>query len=211
MAVTLLRTLTLYIVIMVAMRIMGKRQVGDMQPSDLVVSLLISEIAAMPIDNIDRPIVNGIIAVFLLVFLETALACISLKSGKLRRVVNGAPVIIINRGKVNRASLKRLRITTDELLETLRSQGVFDISTVQYAIIEPNGQLSVMEKSGGGGLAVPVICDGKMQTHFMESAGISKHEVNSALKKRGISAEDVFIMTLDGDGKAFIIKEDGKS
>ena len=210
MAVTLLRTLILYIVIMVAMRIMGKRQVGDMQPSDLVVSLLISEIAAMPIDNIDRPIVNGIIAVFLLVFLETALACTSLKSGKLRRVVNGAPVIIINRGKVNRASLKRLRITTDELLETLRSQGVFDISTVQYAIIEPNGQLSVLEKSGGS-LAVPVICDGKMQTHFMESAGISKHEVNSALKKRGISAEDVFIMTLDGDGKAFIIKEDGKS
>lgn len=210
MAVTLLRTLILYIVIMVAMRIMGKRQVGDMQPSDLVVSLLISEIAAMPIDNIDRPIINGIIAVFLLVFLETALACISLKSGKLRRVVNGAPVIIINRGKVNRASLKRLRITTDELLETLRSQGFFDISTVQYAIIEPNGQLSVLEKSGGS-LAVPVICDGKMQTHFMESAGISKHEVNSALKKRGISAEDVFIMTLDGDGKAFIIKEDGKS
>ena len=210
MAVTLLRTLILYIVIMVAMRIMGKRQVGDMQPSDLVVSLLISEIAAMPIDNIDRPIINGIIAVFLLVFLETALACISLKSGKLRRAVNGAPVIIINRGKVNRASLKRLRITTDELLETLRSQGVFDISTVQYAIIEPNGQLSVLEKSGGS-LAVPVICDGKMQTHFMESAGISKHEVNSALKKRGISAEDVFIMTLDVDGKAFIIKEDGKS
>lgn len=210
MAVTLLRTLILYIVIMVAMRIMGKRQVGDMQPSDLVVSLLISEIAAMPIDNIDRPIVNGIIAVFLLVFLETALACISLKSGKLRRVVNGAPVIIINRGKVNRASLKRLRITTDELLEALRGQGIFDISTVQYAIIEPNGQLSVLEKSGGS-LAVPVICDGKMQTHFMESAGISKHEVNSALKKRGISAEDVFIMTLDGDGKAFIIKEDGKS
>ena len=210
MAVTLLRTLILYIVIMVAMRIMGKRQVGDMQPSDLVVSLLISEIAAMPIDNIDRPIVNGIIAVFLLVFLETALACISLKSGKLRRVVNGAPVIIINRGKVDRSALKRLRITTDELLETLRSQGVFDISTVQYAIIEPNGQLSVLEKSGGS-LAVPVICDGKMQTHFMESAGISKHEVNSALKKRGISAEDVFIMTLDVDGKAFIIKEDGKS
>ena len=210
MAVTLLRTLILYIVIMVAMRIMGKRQVGDMQPSDLVVSLLISEIAAMPIDNIDRPIVNGIIAVFLLVFLETALACISLKSGKLRRVVNGAPVIIINRGKVDRSALKRLRITTDELLETLRSQGVFDISTVQYAIIEPNGQLSVLEKSGGS-LAVPVICDGKMQTHFMQSAGISKHEVNSALKKRGISAEDVFIMTLDVDGKAFIIKEDGKS
>ena len=210
MAVTLLRTLILYIVIMVAMRIMGKRQVGDMQPSDLVVSLLISEIAAMPIDNIDRPIVNGIIAVFLLVFLETALACISLKSGKLRRAVNGAPVIIINRGKVDRSALKRLRITTDELLETLRSQGFFDISTVQYAIIEPNGQLSVLEKSGGS-LAVPVICDGKMQTHFMESAGISKHEVNSALKKRGISAEDVFIMTLDGDGKAFIIKEDGKS
>ena len=210
MAVTLLRTLILYIVIMVAMRIMGKRQVGDMQPSDLVVSLLISEIAAMPIDNIDRPIINGIIAVFLLVFLETALACISLKSGKLRRAVNGASVIIINRGKVDRSALKRLRITTDELLETLRSQGFFDISTVQYAIIEPNGQLSVLEKSGGS-LAVPVICDGKMQTHFMESVGISKHEVNSALKKRGISAEDVFIMTLDGDGKAFIIKEDGKS
>lgn len=210
MAVTLLRTLILYIVIMVAMRIMGKRQVGDMQPSDLVVSLLISEIAAMPIDNIDRPIVNGIIAVFLLVFLETALACISLKSGKLRRAVNGASVIIINRGKVDRSALKRLRITTDELLEALRGQGIFDISTVQYAIIEPNGQLSVLEKSGGS-LAVPVICDGKMQTHFMESAGISKHEVNSALKKRGISAEDVFIMTLDGDGKSFIIKEDGKS
>ncbi len=181
-----------------------------MQPGDLVVSLLISEIAAMPIDNIDRPLSNGVIAVFFLVFLETALACISLKSGKVRRAINGAPALVINRGQVDRAALKRLRITTDDLLESLRGQGVFDISTVQYAIVEPNGQLSVLQKSGGDNLAVPVICDGKFQTHFMESVGISRHEVNSALKKRGITADEVFIMTLDSDGKAFIVKEDSK-
>ncbi len=209
MLVTVFRTVILYFVIIISMRIMGKRQVGDMQPSDLVVSLLISEIAAMPIDNIDRPMTNGIVAVFLLVFLETALAYISLKSGFVRRVINGRPAIIINGGKVDRAALKRLRISTDELLESLRSQGVFDISTVQYAIIEPNGDLSVLEKSDGGSLAVPVICDGNIQSDFMKSAGISKHEVTGQLKRRNIRVEDVFIMTIDSNGKAVIIKEDG--
>lgn len=212
MLVTIVRTLILYIVIIVAMRIMGKRQVGDMQPGDLVVSLLISEIAAMPIENIDRPITNGIVAVFLLVFLETVLAFISLKSGFVRRTINGQPAIIINGGKVDQSALKRLRISTDDLLESLREQNVFDISTVQYAIIEPNGQLSVLKKSdSGGNLAVPVICDGKMQTHFMSSVGISKHDVNEVLQRRNISAEDVFIMTLDSQGKAVIVKEDRQS
>ncbi len=209
MLVTILRTFILYFVVIISMRIMGKRQVGDMQPGDLVVSLLISEIAAMPIDNIDRPMTNGIIAVFLLVFLETALAYISLKSGIARRIINGRPAIVINCGRVDQDALKRLRITTDDLLESLRQLEVFDISTVEYAIIEPNGQLSVLKKSdAGGNLPVPVICDGKLQSHFMDCVGISKHDVNAALKKRGITAEDVFIMTLDTNGKAVIIKED---
>lgn len=212
MLVTVVRTFILYFVIVIAMRIMGKRQVGDMQPGDLVISLLISEIAAMPIENVDRPMTNGIVAVFLLVFLETALAYVSLKSGFIRRTLNGQPAIIINGGKVDQSALKRLRISTDDLLESLRGQNVFDISTVQYAIIEPNGQLSVLKKSdSGGNLAVPVICDGKMQTHFMSSVGISKHDVNEALRRHSISVEDVFIMTLDSQGKSVIIKEDRRT
>ena len=209
MLVTIIRTFILYFVIIIAMRIMGKRQVGDMQPSDLVVSLLISEIAAMPIDNIDSPMTNGIIAVFLLVFLETALAFISLKSPFVRRAINGNPSIIIKKGKVDRPTLKRLRISTNELLESLRAQGIFDISSVDYAIIEPNGDLSVLEKSDSGGvIAVPVICDGRLQDGFMQSMGISKKTVNDELKRRGISTADVFIMTIDTNGNAVIVRED---
>lgn len=209
MLVTIIRTFILYFVIIIAMRIMGKRQVGDMQPSDLVVSLLISEIAAMPIDNIDSPMTNGIIAVFLLVFLETALAFISLKSPFVRRAINGNPSIIIKKGKVDRPTLKRLRISTNELLESLRAQGIFDISSVDYAIIEPNGDLSVLEKSDSGGvIAVPVICDGRLQDGFMQSMSISKKTVNDELKRRGISTADVFIMTIDTNGNAVIVRED---
>ena len=209
MLITIIRTFVLYFVIIVAMRIMGKRQVGDMQPSDLVVSLLISEIAAMPIDNIDTPMTNGIIAVFLLVFLETALAFISLKSPFFRRALNGNPSIIIKKGKIDRQALKRLRISTNELLESLRAQGVFNISSVDYAIIEPNGDLSVLEKADSGGvIAVPVICDGRLQDGFMQSMGISKKAVNDDLKRRGISTADVFIMTLDTNGNAVIVRED---
>lgn len=145
MLVTIVRTVILYVVIILAMRIMGKRQVGDMQPGDLVVSLLISEIAAMPIEDVNKPMINGLIAVFMLVFLETVLSLVSLKSGKARRAINGRPAIVINRGRVDQSALRRLRMTTDDLLEGLRQEGIFDLTTVQYAIIETNGQLSVLK------------------------------------------------------------------
>lgn len=211
MLVTIVRTVILYVVIILAMRIMGKRQVGDMQPGDLVVSLLISEIAAMPIEDVNKPMINGLIAVFMLVFLETVLSLVSLKSGKARRAINGRPAIVINRGRIDQSALRRLRMTPDDLLEGLRQEGIFDLTTVQYAIIETNGQLSVLKKSdSGGNMAVPVICDGRYQSEFMDSVGLSDGTVAQILQKRGITAEDVFIMTVDSNGKAVIIREEKK-
>ena len=201
---------------------MGKRQIGDMQPNELVTTILISEIATVPIQDMDQPVLNGVMAIALLVALEVIMSIVSMKSGLLRCAINGRPIIVIRKGEIDQKALKQLRMTISDLMENLRSQQVFSVDDVELALVETNGSISLMltpDKQpltvgqseaplDTSGVPVPVICDGKLQPHFMTSMQVSEHQVRQALTSRKLSIDEVFLMTLDANGKASVIKKE---
>ena len=147
MIAIIIRTLILYIVLTLGIRLMGKRQIGDMQPNELVVTLVISEIAAIPLQDTDQPILNGICSIFVLVVLEILLSVIAMKSMTVRRLISGQSVIIIMDGVIDQTAMKKVRMTILDLVELLRGQDVFEIDDVAFAVLEVNGDLNVLLKS----------------------------------------------------------------
>ena len=147
MFVTLIRSVILYFTVILSLRLMGKRQIGELQPGELVVTIMISECAAAPIQDLDRPALNGIIAIFCLVILEVLLSVATLKLPWARRVLDGSPTFIIKNGVIDQKAMKALRLTIDDISESLRQQGVFDIREVAFALVETGGKLSVKKKS----------------------------------------------------------------
>lgn len=222
MLVTLLRTVVLYAFVILGLRIMGKRQIGDMQPNELVTTLLISDIATIPIQDIKQPVINGMLAIFLLVCLEVVMSVVTMKWDPFRRIVDGRPTIVIRHGNMDQAAMKRLRLTVDDLMENLRQEQVFDPKTVEYAIVETNGHLSVMLKAeeqpvtaaqagvrmSDHGLPVPIVCDGHLRDEFMQSVGMTRQDLLDLLDEKGIGQKDLFLMTVDTKGNAAIVKKE---
>ena len=225
MIVTVIRTVILYIFITIGIRIMGKRQIGDMQPNELVVTLLISEIAALPLQDPSQPIINGIIAVFVLVILEIFISFITMKSYSIRKLMNGKSAIIIEEGKINQDVMKKLRMTVLDLIELLRGQNVFDINTVAYAVLEVNGDLNVLLKSNfqpatasdlniktqPANMQIPVISDGKIIKEAASSVCKTEEEIKEILNSKNIKESAVFLMTMSSDGKMNIICKENKN
>lgn len=205
------RTAILYITVVVFMRIMGKRQVGELQPGELCVTILISELASIPIDSLDRPIIAGIVPIAVLVMCEITVSCLALKLPLLRRLISGKPAIVIKQGQIDETALRKLRMSVDDLIEGLRQNGVFDLSTVSYAIMETNGKLSVLLRDEQSpvtksdlniptqdkGTPISVIIDGRLQKRTIKSRKININEINSELKKRNLTVKDIFVMTID--------------
>ena len=217
---TIVRTFILYIFVTLSIRIMGKRQIGDMQPNELVVTLLISEIAAMPLQDITQPLVYGIGAIFVLVILEIVMSVLSMKSIKIRRLMNGKSVVVVKNGVIDQNAMKSVRVTVIDLIEMLRGQGVFDISTVAFAVLEVNGDLSVLLKSpeqpatakdvkaknAEAFLPLPVITDGKILEDSLTALEMTQQELTPILKAHNVTAEKVFLMTLDRKGNVNLVK-----
>lgn len=147
MAVTMLRTVILYLLVVIGLRIMGKRQIGEMQPSELVVAIMISDLASIPMQEIGIPLLSGIIPIFTLIIMEITLSQISLKSRKFRHILSGKPNVIIHNGQIQKDEMKKIRFNNDDLKEQLRIQGYTKISDIHFAILETNGQLSIIPKS----------------------------------------------------------------
>lgn len=145
MLISLLRTIIIYAFIILAVRIMGKRQISDMQTSELVITLVISDIIAIPLQSVDQPLMSGLLPIVVLVSLEIILSIIMLKNSKFRNVICGNPMVIITDGKVLKDQLKKLRISYEDLYSLLRQQGVFDVQQVRYAIVETNGSISILK------------------------------------------------------------------
>ena len=220
--VSLFRTFILFIAVMIGLRIMGKRQIGDLSPNELVVTILVSQIATIPLQDINQPVINGIISIFLLVIIEVVLSIITMKWGKARKIINGGPVVIINNGEINQKAMEELRMSIDDLQKNLRQQQIFDISEVHFGIVETDGTFSVMLKPEKrnvciedidvkipeGSVAVPVICDGEYQEEFISVMGLSKQTVINQLKARNLDIKDVFLMTLDANNKARVVKKE---
>lgn len=219
MIITITRTIILYIFVTLGIRLMGKRQIGEMQPNELVVTLLISEIAAIPLQDTSQPILNGVVAIFMLVILEILISVISMKSLFMRKIMNGKSAVIIKNGVIDQQMMKSVRMTVLDLVELLRGQDVFDISTVAFAVLEVNGNLSVLLKSSEQPataadlnvkkdkalLPLPVISDGKIIKESLEAIGTDESAVRKMLKDDNVS--DIFLMTMDRDGNHSIIKQ----
>ena len=224
MFVTLIRTVILYVFAIVSIRIMGKRQIGELQPSDLVVTLLISQIISIPIQDTDIPLVNTIIPIFLLVGFEILTSVLNMKSMKFRSFMHGHPVVIINDGVLNQKMLKELRFTLDDLLEALRQKDIFDISQVQYAIVETNGQISVLLKAeydtvtredmslspAPQGYKCPVIIDGRVVSKDFAICNTDMKKLNKIVKKEKLQIKEILLMTVDSAGNHTIIRKENQ-
>ena len=223
MTITLFRTVILYLMVVAGLRLMGKRQVGDMQPGELVVTIMISELAAIPMQDLSRPIANGIIAITALVVMELVLSFILMKSNAFRRVMSGSPAIIVKAGRMDQKIMKAMRVTVEDLMEDLRHQGVFDIADVDYAIMETNGKLSVLKKTEkqettlsdmniikpSRGLPSILVSDGSIMKEALQLTGFTEQQIYDILEKRKLSLEDVFLMMGDNAGSFTLVGKEG--
>lgn len=220
MLVLVIRTLILYGMVIVAMRIMGKRQLGELQPSELVVAIMISDLASVPMQAIDIPLLSGIIPVMTLIVAEVMMSYLSLKSKKMRKFLSGEPSIIIYNGHINEGELARLRFNINDLLEELRLNNCHDVSDVQVAVVETSGKLSVIPKDTAravtvedlklenvrhDGLPCTIVSDGTLNEHELVRAKKDIEWFNNEMKKRGINnIKDIFIASLDAENELFI-------
>lgn len=212
----------LYFLIVFSVRIMGKRQIGELQPSELVITILISEIAAIPMQDNGAPLINSVIPVLLLISFEVIASVVSMKFPKFRGLMQGHSLIVIRNGMIDQTQLKRLRFTVDDLMEALRQKDVFRIEDVQYAIAETNGTLSVLLKPEkrvpvaeelnvtipDDGLPCIVISDGRIITSAFKDCGMTMKKLQTHIKKSGLELKDILIMEIDRSGNTTIIKRD---
>ena len=223
MVIAFLRTIILYIFIIAGIRLMGKRQVGELEPSELVLALLIADLAAVPMQDFGIPLLTGLIPILTLLCITMALSVLTMKSIKFRAVLCGRPSIIVENGKPRQGEMKRNRFTLDELMEELRMKGITDLSTVKYAILETNGQLSVLPFTAQKpptaqdlelhlpepGLPVVLINDGRLMSRALHRRGLDETWLDKQLKEHHINhIQDVFLLTVDETNKVCVIEKE---
>ena len=211
MIISIIRAALLYTFIILAIRIMGKRQISELQTSELVVTLLISDIAAIPMQDTAQPLVSGIVPIAVLVIAEIVVSALMVKHSGFRKAVCGSPIILINDGKVDQKQMRRLRITIEDLFEQLRQKDVFSLQDVAYAIMETNGKISVIKKPEKDTVSAEML-----QLHVPDK-GISDFSlklcekdtqwVYQILKQEHYELQDVFIMTANRSGEYKIIEK----
>lgn len=222
MAISLIRSVLLYVLIILAMRLMGKRQVSDMQTSELVVTFLISDIASIPMQNTSQPLLSGIVPIAGLICCEIFFSLFMMKNRNFRKLVCGSSSLIIKNGQINQKEMQNLRMSVDDLMSQLRQMNVFSLEDVAFAIMETNGQLSVLKKSDKQppdaatlGITVPnaeidtvLISNGYISNFSLNLCNLTKEWLDETLKKENVRIEDIFIMTANKSKKYTIIKKE---
>lgn len=218
MLLIVIRTIILYAAVVIVMRVMGKREIGQLQPFELVVALLIAELAAIPMQNTGIPLLSGIIPIIILMAAQVTLSAISMRSEKARTIICGRPSVLVENGKLVEKELKYLRYSVNDLLEQLRSKNYFNIADVEFAILETNGQLSVIPKSQKRalqpedlkmetryeGVPVTLVIDGNVMKENLKKVNLSEDWLRTELNKFGINdLKKVFFASLDTAGKLF--------
>ncbi len=222
MITIVLRTLIIYLLLIGIMRFMGKRQLGELEVSELVTTLLLSEIASLPITSQDIPLSHAILPILLLMSLEVLLSGAVIKIPLFKKLLSIRPAILVRDGKPDRNAMSTARISADELMSQLRQKDVSDPEEVAYAILEPNGQISIIKRASARqatteelGLTLPevgfmhlIISDGKKNARNLQMAGLDDKWLTDILKKRGLTEEDVFLLLADDSGKARIFPKE---
>lgn len=223
MLICFIRSILLYILLILAIRLMGKRQIGEMEPSEFAIALLIADLAAVPMQDTTTPLLAGVIPIFTVLSIELLLSVISYHCIPFRRLLCGKPVILIEDGKIVQENMKKTRLTTNELLEHLREQAISDLATVKYAILETNGQISAllypeyqpvtirdagMKPSNQLELPITLISEGSLLSNNLKISGKSREWLNNVLKQHHCSVSQVYLFTLTQSGGICLIKKE---
>lgn len=214
MITILIRTVIVYIFLILAMRLGGKRQIGELQISELVTALLLSELATVPIGYENIPLTFAIIPILTVISLEILSAFTVTKSRRLQKLFDGSPSIVINKGVLDIKELSRLRLGIEDLISEARQKGISDIADLEYAVFEDNGKLSVFEKAKKGeketGIAHTVIVDGELNPFGMKCVGMTENGLRERLKAKDTEMKNVFLYTVDdAGGENWILKNGG--
>lgn len=211
MVVSLIRGFIAYVLLVASVRLMGKRQIGELQPADLVITILISQIAAIPIEDSGEPLLSSVSNIIFLVAIEIFVSYISLKSSTFRNLLQGNSVMIIEDGKIDEKALRQIRLTVDDLTEALRQKDIFDLSEVAYAYVETNGSISAeifpenkpltvqdaKIEAEDDGIPVTIISDGKVIAKNFTYSFMSEKKLEKVLESRGVDRKEVLILTAD--------------
>ena len=224
MIISYVRTIVLYLVLIGVVRMMGKRQIGQMEPSEFVVTMLVANLAAIPMQDGGIPLYSGFVPIVTVLGLELVLSALSMKSMGVRKLLCGKPIILIENGNILQKNLRKTRITLDELTGHLREKDVLDLQAVQYAILETNGNLSVFpypkEKPASAkevgiqvaeqSLPITIVSDGVLMKKNLQKAGKDLAWVQRVLEERRGKLENTWLLTVDGKGKiVYYQKEEG--
>lgn len=209
MLIITIRTIILYLLIVFSLRLMGKKQLGELQPSELVTTIMVSNIATLALEEASMPMLMGVVPILMIVCLDVIMSGITLKNTRIRKVVSGSARVIISDGVIDQKELKNLRYTIDDVTEAMREQGIFDISQIQYAIVETNGKINFLQKEAPPKNPPEIIIrDGEINTDGLKRAKLGEGWVKKILKENGAEISSVFIMSADSDGKYQIVVKD---
>ena len=217
MLITFFRAIVLYIIVLIVMRLIGKREIGQLQPFELAISIMIADLASLPMTETGVPISNGIIPILGLLVMHLVISMLNMKSTKIREIICGKPSILIFRGKIDEEVLKRERFTINELEERLRDNNIFNIGDVEYAVLETSGQVTVIPKPNKRpttpedfnmepkyeGIPYDLVVDGKVMYKNLEKIGKNYVWLQKQTEKFGIKPEEALIVTIDGDNQFF--------
>ena len=209
MLIIIIRTVIVYLLIICALRLMGKKQLGELQPSELVTTIMVSNIATLSLEDSSTPMIVGIIPIFMIVCLDVFMSYIAMKNNRIRKAISGSPKVIVHNGQVDQRQLKELRYTVDDLIESMRTEGIFDIAQVQYAIVETTGEISFFQKEQPAKNPPELIVkDGEINPEGLARTGLGEGWLYDTLRKNKTGLNSVFILTADEDGQYTLIPKD---
>lgn len=225
MLITFTRAIVLYLIVLIVMRLMGKRQIGELQPFELAISIMIADLASVPMSELGIPLTNGIIPILGLLVMDLLISWLNMKSINFRKIVCGKPSILVYRGKIDEKQLKKERFTINELQERLRGNDIFDIADVEYAILETNGEISVITKPGKKnltpedmgikaeyeGIPYDLVVEGKVMHENLKTIGKNEKWLDKELDKFNTKSKDVLIATINGKGEIFCQTKSSKT
>lgn len=224
MLITFFRAVILYVIVLIVMRFMGKREIGQMQPFELVISIMIADLASIPMTEIGVPLTNGIIPIVGLLVMHLTISLLNLKSSKARAFICGKPRILISKGRIDKEALRKERFTVNELEERLRGQNVFNLGDVEYAILETSGKISIIQKPDKRnttpedfniqpeyqGITYDLIIDGKIYYNNLQKIGKNERWLKNQVEKFGYEPQNTLIATINEKGDFFCQKLERK-
>ena len=209
MIAILLRCVIIYALLVLSMRLTGKRQIGQLELSELITTLLLSELAAIPITDPEIPMLYALVPIFALCAIEVLITYITSVNPRIRALIAGKPNAVIKNGNIDQQELKRIRMSASELMSQLRIKGISDPTQIKYAFFEEDGQLSVLEKDSCEYIYLLVL-DGHISSFDLKESGFTKNKILKYLKKKRVNIKDVFMMTMDQSNKITVILKEGK-